>query len=335
MFPRTLGRMPAEWDPHEACWLAYPHLREEWSDAFEGAQKEFVALCRAIEGERIELLVPTPTIAAKLEDELDGKPVRTHVTTYGDCWTRDTAPIFVHAEHGLRAVCFRFNGWGEKYDMPGDRDVAGFIAARTGVPGESLPWVMEGGALEVDGEGTVLTTRQCLLHENRNPGRSQADLEQLLRAAIGVSEVLWLNDGLRNDHTDGHIDTLARFVAPGVVVCMEPRGDDPNAGVLQDIARELARFKDARGRRLEVVRIPSPGLLLDGASDPMPGSYCNFYVSNRSVVVPTYGSAWDDEAVERIAALFPSRKTVGVSARAILHGGGAFHCMTQQQPESR
>lgn len=327
--------MPAEWEPHEACWLAYPHRPEEWSGVLAAAQLEFVELCRRIEGERIEVLVPDHETAERLEPLLLGRPVRLHPLTYGDCWTRDTAPLFLRGEDELLAACFEFNGWGGKYEMTGDREVAGFIAERSGARALQLPWVLEGGSVEVDGDGTLLTTRQCLLHPSRNPGGDRAAIEGMLASALGVSTVLWLDEGLRNDHTDGHIDTLARFVAPGVVVCMEPRGeDDPNAAVLDAIADALAAMRDARGRLLEVVRIPSPGLLVDPRGDVMPGSYCNFYVANRSVVVPTYGTPWDDEAVERIAALFPGRKTRGVSARAILRGGGAFHCMTQQQPEA-
>jgi agmatine deiminase len=161
----------------------------------------------------------------------------------------------------------------------------------------------------------------------------QAELEAGLRDALGVDRCLWLDTGLRNDHTDGHVDTLARFVAPGVVVCMQPTGpDDPNRAALEAAARDLASFTDARGRRLEVVRIPSPGLVTDAGGAVMPASYVNFYVGDRAVVVPTYGAPADDAAVAGVAALFPLRRTVGIDARAVLGGGGAFHCISQQQP---
>lgn len=328
------GFMPAEWEPHDACWLAYPHRPEEWSGVLERAQEEFLGLCHAIEGERLEILVPDAAVAEHLASQLQRASARLHVFTYGDCWMRDTAPIFLRGGEGLVASCFAFNGWGGKYDMPGDRDVAAFVAERSRTRAVPVPWVLEGGSIDVDGMGTLLTTRQCLLDPSRNPGRDVPTIEAMLRSTLGVSTIVWLDDGLINDHTDGHIDTLARFVAPGVVVCMEPSGDDPNAAALDSIAATLRSSRDAQGRRLEVVRIPSPGALVDPEGDLMPASYCNFYVSNRCVVVPTYGSPWDDEAVERIAALFPGRRTRGVPARAILRGGGAFHCMTQQQPES-
>jgi agmatine deiminase len=195
--------------------------------------------------------------------------------------------------------------------------------------------VLEGGSVEVDGEGTLLTTRQCLLHPNRNPSLTQAAAEGWLEEALGVQKVLWLAEGLMNDHTDGHVDTLARFVAPGVVVCMEASLDDPNAPVLEAIGRDLDRMTDAQGRKLTVVRVPSPGRILGRDGAIMPASYVNFYIGNRAVVVPTYLSPHDDDAVEAIARLFPTRLTVGIDARSILSGGGAFHCITQQQPRAK
>jgi agmatine deiminase len=329
--PRELGyRMPAEWEPHEACWLAWPHLGREWKADLEPARSELLGLCRAIRGEEVRLLVPSaadPVLPGALPS------ARLFEAPYGDCWTRDTAPIFVRKDAGVAAVCFRFNGWAEKYIMPGDAELARHIAALSGRRRFDADIVLEGGAIDVDGEGTLLTTRSCLLHPRRNPGLDESSTEAALRDALGVETIVWLERGLLNDHTDGHIDTLARFVAPGRVVCMEPRtGDDPNAEVLREIARDLAAQRDARGRRLEVERIPSPGRVEDASGRLMPASYCNFYVANESVVVPTYGTSHDDEAVARVAELFPGRATVGLPAKALLTGGGAFHCVTQQQP---
>jgi agmatine deiminase len=196
-----------------------------------------------------------------------------------------------------------------------------------------MPWVMEGGAVDTDGDGTVLTTRQCLLNPNRNPRMGPHDVERAVSDALGCEKVLWLDEGLQNDHTDGHVDTIARFVSPGVVVVMEARtSDDPNRRALDAVARDAASFVDARGRRLEVVRIPSPGRVVDPDGRIAPASYVNFYISNAALVVPIYGSQFDDEATERLGALFPDRRVVAVDARAILTGGGAFHCITQQQP---
>jgi len=187
-------------------------------------------------------------------------------------------------------------------------------------------------AIEADGEGTLLTTRQCLLGGARNPGLDQDALEARLRWALGAERVVWLDRGLVNDHTDGHIDTLARFVMPGVVACMEPAPGDPNRDALAGILADLGAARTAGGDRLEVVTVPSPGAVEDAAGNLMPASYMNFYVANTVVVVPTYGAAADDAAVAAIAALFPGRRAVALDGKPVVVGGGAFHCSTQQQP---
>jgi agmatine deiminase len=332
---------PAEWGPHRACWTAWPSHAELWEDNLPKAQAEFAAMARGIsEGrgaETLEVLVPNARAQAAAEAALSGLRVRLHRIPFGDIWLRDTAPIFVYGTHGierrLTAARFRFNSWGNKYDLPHDPEVSANVAQAWGGPAAEFPFVLEGGSVDPDGEGTLLTTRQCLLNENRNPGLSQAQIERELRISLGAKKVLWLGDGLINDHTDGHIDTIARFVAPGRVVCMEARtAQDPNREVLEKIASDLAEMTDVAGRRLDVIRIPSPGEILSEDGDIMPASYVNFYIANSSVVVPTYGSRFDQEAVEAIARLFPGRRTMGLSARAILSGGGAFHCITQQEP---
>ena len=331
---------PAEWERHSACWLAWPSHLHLWRSNLAPAQAEFAALCRAIAedgGEALDLLVQDDAAEAEARRALAPvlAKVRFHRVPVGDIWLRDTAPVFVKDGAGsLAAACFRFNGWGGKYVLQGDDQVAGRVAALSGLPQLDHDWILEGGSVEVDGQGTVLTTRQCLLHPNRNPGMSQADIEAALRLGLGAEKVLWLDEGLINDHTDGHIDTLARFVAPGVVVCMEAADPaDPNAATLGRLARDLAACTDARGRKLQVLRIPSPGVLEDDEGELMPASYVNFYIGNGTVIVPTYGSPNDEAAVAALAPLFPGRRVLGRSARAILSGGGAFHCITQQQPE--
>jgi len=338
-------RQPAEWAAHRAVWVAWPSDPELWTTALPAAQAAFTAMCRAIadvdpetgrpRGERLEVLVPDAARERDARAALDGLDARFHVIPFGDIWMRDIAPIFLVGEGGERvAARFAFNGWGEKYVLPGDDGVAAAVAAASGLPERVHALVLEGGSVEVDGEGTILTTTQCLLNPNRNPGVSRERIEAFLCDALGGETVLWLGDGLLNDHTAGHVDTVARFVAPGVVVCMEAREpDDPNREVLETMARDLAAMSDARGRRLEVVRIPSPGRVLDARGEIMPASYVNFYIGNRAVVVPIYGQAADAAALDAIAGLFPGRRVVGVNARAVLEGGGAFHCITQQEPE--
>lgn len=342
--PIASFHQPAEWQPHQSCWLAWPSHEELWLENLPLAQAEFVELCRAIadldpvtgaaRGEQLEILVLDAAGRATASAALTGIPARFHFIPFGDIWLRDIAPIFlVHPEKGLAAARFDFNGWGNRYILPSDTAVATTIAQTLQLPEFYFPFVLEGGAIEVDGAGTCLTTRQCLMNPNRNPGMGQAELEHAIRSAFGVSTVLWLEEGLLNDHTDGHIDTIARFVMPGVVACMEAREeDDPNRRVMQQIAETLVSLTDAQGRRLQIVSVPSPGKILDEDGEIMPASYLNFYIGNRTVVVPTYGSAYDAEAVDKIAQCFPTRRTVGLSAKAILAGGGAFHCITQQQP---
>jgi agmatine deiminase len=343
--PASLGfTQPAEWQPHQACWLAFPSPPEWQGELLVAARAEFAELCRAIadpdpisgaaQGEQLEILVQDADMQAVAAAQLQGIPARFHQISYGDLWLRDIGPIFLkNAQGELATVRFQFNGWGEKYLFPDDLKIATTITQIAGVTGFEFPFILEGGAIETDGEGTCLTTRQCLLNPNRNPQLNQRSMEAGLQDALGFKKILWLDSGLQNDHTDGHIDTLARFIAPGVVLCMQAESsDDPNAVALNEIIETLTSMSDAQGRPLKVVTIPSPGLVLDEQGEIMPASYANFYIGNRTVVVPTYGVPADAVAVAAIAQYFPNRKTVGCSARAILYGGGAFHCITQQQP---
>jgi agmatine deiminase len=265
-------------------------------------------------------------VEADARAALGATEVRFHRARYGDIWLRDTGPVFVTAPGAIRAARFRFDGWGGKYQMEGDSEVSGLVAGWAGVEAVANDFVLEGGAIEVDGAGVLLTTRQCLLGGNRNPDADERSMERRLRDALGIERVVWLDRGLQNDHTDGHIDTLARFVAPGVVAAMEPAAGDPNEEALRGILRDL----DAAG--LDVVTVPSPGEVLDARGGLLPASYMNFYIGNTAVVVPTYGAAADDAAVARLNALFPGRRVAGSPGKAILVGGGAFHCCTQQQP---
>ncbi len=331
-------RQPAEWAKHQAVWTAYPYDPEAWFEHLDGAKKEFVALCRAIGGqggERLEILIPDESFRAEAAASLAGVPCNLHVVPFGDSWLRDTAPVWCRTDAGkLVSVCFKFNGWGEKYVMPNDDKVSAEVARITGYETVNVPLVLEGGSIDTDGEGTALTTKQCLLNANRNPGMTSAAIEKLVNEAYGVKKLVWLDDGLLNDHTDGHIDNIARFVAPGKVVAMEPRGkQDPNFDTLNRIIATLEVATDAQGRRLQVIRIPSVGRVTSDDGTVMPASYMNFYIANEAVIIPLYDSPFDAEAIEKIGACFPGRKAIGLSAKAILTGGGSFHCITQQQPK--
>lgn len=340
-------RQPAEWDRHESVWVAWPLHEELWQEFLPAVQAEFVAMCRAIQhgaaAERLEVLVGDAAHESAARAPLAGLRVRFHRIPFGDIWLRDTAPIFVRdRERGLIAARFQFNGWGQKYDLPHDPHVSERIAQASHLPTVAYPFVLEGGAVDVDGLGTCLTTESCLLNPNRGVGvvgaasaplQDKTTIEQRLRESLGAEKVIWIRDGLLNDHTDGHVDTIARFVSPGVVVCMHPSGaDDPNRDVLLEIADTLHHATDVNDKPLTVHTIPSPGLVHCSEGDVIPASYVNFYIANHAVVVPTYGSAHDAAAVAGIQALFPTRKVIGSSAKMILEGGGAFHCITQQQP---
>lgn len=315
-------KLPAEWEAHAACWLAWPSDPALWLDDLAPAREAVAAMCRAVArtGERVELLAP-----AGEEPDVDA---RFHDVPFGDVWLRDTGPIFVRDGDGaLAAMRFEWNGWGGKYHFAADDGVGDAIAAIAGAPVQRHAWILEGGAIEVDGAGALLTTRQCLLNPNRNPGMLECEVDAALRDAFGAERVYWLDQGLRNDHTDGHVDNIARFVASGVAMCMEPTGaDDPNRDVLDAVARDLAGFG------FDVVRIPSPGRVLDAAGAVMPASYVNFYIGNGAVIVPIYGQPSDDDALARIQSAFPSREVVGIDARGLLTGGGAFHCISREQP---
>jgi agmatine deiminase len=326
--------VPAEWSPHRAMWLGFPSHGELWREDLEPAQDEVADLARALAGpgeERVRLMVCGDEAEQAARARLDGVAgVEIVRGLFGDIWLRDTGPIF--REDG-KAAGFRFNGWGGKYELEGDDQVAAQVAAASGAPLLANDFILEGGAVDHDGYGTVLTTRQCLLNPNRNPGWDEASATAALAASLGARKVLWLGEGLLNDHTDGHVDNLARFVAPGVVACPVAYGKtDPNAELYDETARLLSAMTDARGNPIQVMRIPSPGLV-KGEDGPVPASHMNFIVANRAVIVPLY----DDEkagafAVDAVQSLFPERKAIGLSSSAILTGGGSFHCITQQEP---
>jgi agmatine deiminase len=314
-------------------WVGFPSHEDLWEENLGPSQAEVAGLVRALAGpgrERVKLMVAGEPAARAAEALLAGTlNVQIVPGAFGDIWLRDTGPIFTSPRG---AAAFRFNGWGGKYELPGDDTVADQIAAHAGVSLARYDFVLEGGALDHDGQGTVLTTRQCLLNPNRNRGWREGDAEGALADALGVRKVLWLYQGLMNDHTDGHVDNVARFVAPGVVACPAAYGlDDPNALVYDAVARDLAGFVDAAGAPLKVIRIPSPGRLVGSDHRVMPASHMNFLIANGAVIVPTYGDPAGAWAVQALEVLFPDRLVIGLPATALLTGGGAFHCITQQE----
>lgn len=331
-------RVPAEWAPHKAMWLGFPSHGDLWEEDLGAAQAEVEALARALAGpggEHVRLLVGSPEGEAAARALMGDVPnIEIVPGRFGDIWLRDTGPIFTAAGDGHEARAFRFNGWGGKYLLDHDDSVAGQIADASGAKLVAHDFILEGGAVDHDGMGTVLTTGQCVLNTNRNTGWSQAVAEAALAEALGARKVIWLGDGLANDHTDGHVDNLARFVAPGVVVCPMAFGrGDVNGDAYDDAARRLAEATDADGNRLKVVRIPSPGWIESHEGGAAPASHMNFIIANGAVIMPVYEAGQAaDLALQALKSVFPDREVIGLPSNAILTGGGSFHCITQQEP---
>ena len=321
-------RQPPEWAPHEWVWIGFPSHADLWEEDLAPARGEVVDFARAVHdggaGERV-ILVAADAEAAEAARAMAGPGIEVETQAFGDIWLRDTGPIIVTGDARPTALDFGFNGWGGKYRLAGDDDIGQRLADAARLTVRRCDWIFEGGAIDVDGTGLAVTTEQCLLNPNRNPFLSRGDVEARLRSDLGLERILWLGDGLFNDHTDGHVDNLARFVAPGVIAIPVPEADDPNDAVYRDAAARARKFG------LKVVPLPSPGKVIrDG--EIVPASYMNFYIGNAAVVVPLYGAANDDAALDAIGGLFPGRRAVGFRADHILTGGGSFHCISQQMP---
>jgi agmatine deiminase len=316
--------MPPEWAPQDWLWIGFPHLAEEWPGFLEPAQEQIAAFANAVaeSGQEVRLLARDAENEARARELVSGK-VKLERRAYGDIWLRDTGPLIRGDGTALRC---RFNGWGGKYLMEGDQEIGAELALDAGLALAESDWILEGGAIDGDGTGTVLTTEQCLLNPNRNPELSREEIELRLARDLGFDRVVWLGDGLINDHTDGHVDNLARFIAPGEVTLPRATGsDDPNCAIYEDAK---ARIHSAG---LKLHEIPSPGRIeRDGRIEP--ASYVNFAITAHLVVVPTFGSPHDGDGVAAIAALFPDRATMGLRGDAVLAGGGGFHCASQQMP---
>jgi agmatine deiminase len=316
-----------EWAPHQAVWIGFPSDPDLWLGDLDEAEREVAAFAEAVhangEGEKVWLVAANDGAADKARRLAPFAEVI--VQPFGDIWLRDTGPIVLGSGRGRRAQGFAFNGWGGKYDLEGDQDIGMRLSAAAGLPFAKSDWVLEGGAIDGDGSGTVLTTEQCLLNPNRTTLTRQ-ELEQRLMADLGFERVVWLGSGLMNDHTDGHVDNLARYVAPGRVAIPSPTKDDPNEAVYRDARERLKRAK------LDLVTLPSPGLILNDEGDIIPASYMNFYIGNAAVVVPQYGAPNDRAAVDVVQAFFPDRVAIGLRADHVLTGGGSFHCISQQVP---
>jgi agmatine deiminase len=339
--PAELGfSMPPEWAKHDSTWLSWPKnpltFPPEIVSRVEAVYVEVIeALAR---GERVDLLVDDEPTEDRVRSMLSAKNLAFRRIKSADVWIRDYGPIFVKKARRGRAVAatkWEFNAWGNKYEDLLPDDAAGMEVARsTGLSVFETGVVLEGGSIDVNGRGALLTTEQCLLNKNRNPGLGKEDLERLFREYLGVESVVWLGEGVAGDDTDGHVDDIARFVNEDTVVCMtEPNSGDVNHAALKRDQAVLSKHRDEEGRRLEVVPIAMPRRVEGDDGGRLPASYANFYIGNSAVLVPVFGEARSDSAaLETLSNFFPGRRIVPVDCRDLVYGFGGIHCVSQQQP---
>ena len=338
--PAELGyRLPAEWEPHEATWLAWPHRRVTWLGDFAAIPRVFAAVARLISRHEPVRVIASGEPLVEARRHLEGTPnVAFEDIPTNDSWLRDTGPVvLVHREPTAAprraAACWNWNAWGGKYP-PWDADarVARTIAERLGLPVFAPGIVLEGGAIETDGAGTLLVNERCVVDQQRNPGLDRGAIERKLRDFLGAEVVLWVGGELAGDDTDGHIDQLARFVAPGRVVAARQSDPlDPNHAALEANLALLRSLRDARGHRLEVIPIDIPArFAFEGTQ--LPASHMNFLVANGVVVVPVFGGPTDEPALRAMEACFPGRRVAPLDCRELVRGRGAIHCITRDIP---
>jgi agmatine deiminase len=335
--PFDLGfRMPAEWEKHDATWISWPKDPLTFpADIIDRVEQIYLAMIRALQkSERVEVLVDdetTPERVTKMAQSKDSVIFRQ--INSADVWVRDYGPIFVKKPGEVAATKWIFNAWGGKYDeLLKDNDSGREICNALGVRTFKPNMVLEGGSIDVNGRGTCLTTRQCLLNKNRNPQLSKDQIEKKLHDYLGITHLIWLGEGIAGDDTDGHVDDIARFVNEKTVVCMiEEDSSDENYGSLQKNYELLKESTDQDGNPLEVIPLKMPGKV-ESSGERLPASYANFYVGNASVLVPIFGHNNDDAALAKLAEVFPGREVVGINCIELIYGFGGIHCVTQQQP---
>jgi agmatine deiminase len=348
--------MPAEWEPHAATWLAWPHNRTDWPGKFSTIPWVYAEIVRHLARvERLAIIVENAETRSRARDILKQSSVSTQAVDFyvwptNRGWTRDCGPIFLVSELRARepvaVTNWRFNAWAKYPDWQKDAAIAAKVARRLRLPewrpaatvnGRPQRVVLEGGSIDVNGRGTMLTTEECLLSstQRRNPGMGRTEIERVFADYLGVRHVIWLGRGIVGDDTHGHVDDIARFVAPDTVVaCVEPDPRDPNHEPLQENLGRLRAACDQDGAPLRVVELPMPAPVIF-RGQRLPASYANFYIANRLVLVPTFNDPNDRRALEILASLFPDRQVVGIYCGDLVWGLGTLHCMTQQQPAGK
>lgn len=344
--PSQLGfRMPAEWQLHHSTWLTWPKDPETWPDRVKQVEEIYLQMIAAVTPhEIVDLLVDNEESERVIRDRCTAAAasrIRFHHIQTVDSWIRDYGPNFLVGPNSEGAFNdWVFNAWGNKYEELKKDDTVpcrleSFLKMKRFSPGI----VMEGGSIEVNGAGCVLTTEQCLLNPNRNPHLSSDEIEQFLKDYLGVAKVLWLGEGIVGDDTDGHIDDVARFVATDTIVCaVEEDPADANYEILQDNLARLRSMTDANGKPFEVITLPMPGIVGGSSTgtrdlERLPASYANFYISNNLVLAPVFGHANDERAVDTLQRVFPTRQIVPINCEPLVWGMGTIHCVTQQQPQ--
>lgn len=339
--PSKLGyMMPAEWEKHDSTWLAWPHDPTTFPDRVERVEYTYVKIIEALENERISLFVKDQGMRERVEKMLENntvdlKKIEFFVSDYADVWIRDYGPTFViNRKRGeLGMVHWIFNAWGEKYEeLIKDTQIPSIINQKMQLRYFRPGIVLEGGAIDVNGKGTLLTTEQALLNNNRNPHLDKREIESYLKEYLSVNHVIWLKNGIVGDDTDGHIDDIARFVHQRKILCSyEEDKDDANYQYLKENYEILLQSGDQDGDQFEVIKLPTPGFV-GTAKERLPASYANFYIANKVVLVPVFGHENDQKALDIIQKCFLDRKVVGIDCNDLVYGLGAIHCITQQQP---
>lgn len=333
--------MPPEWAPHRATWLAWPYDEETFPDRVENVEKALALMIAALQdSEQIELLVLDADMknrASALIDSAGAKPsaVNFHIAEYADIWLRDSGPIFVKDKMNNQVITeWNFNAWGNKFpELLIDRNIPGMISGWTNTPLFKADIVLEGGAIEVNGQGVCLTTEQCLLNDSRNLGASKDEIERNLQDYLGITRTIWLKEGLTNDHTDGHIDELARFVSDKKIVCAyEDDVNDENYEILRDNYTTITMSSDGNDECFEIVKLPMPHMYYENG-EKAPVSYTNFYIANKVVLAPLFKDKNDSRALNILKECFPEKRVTGIDCSDIIYGGGAIHCITQQEPK--
>src|SRR5580700_5585708 len=328
-------RLPAEWEPHEATWLAWPHEKSDWPGKFAPIPWLYGEIVRHLARvERVRILVQNADaertarkILKSCHADLAAVDFFHHPTNRS--WTRDYCPLFVKNKSEVAITHWRFNGWAKYDNYEHDAQIPKFIAEKLDLKSDSIDAVLEGGSIDVNGSGKLLTTEECLLSEvqARNPTLSKRGIERLMKNHLGIREVIWLGKGIAGDDTHGHVDDLARFTSPDtIVIATEPDKSDPNHEPLKD---NLARLRSRKDLRMATLPMPEP---IYFAGQRLPASYANFYIANKLVIVPTFNDSNDRHALNTLAKLFPNREVVGIACRDLVLGLGTLHCMTQQQP---